>query len=419
MAETYAYQQNFYEGASVGYVKYNATPDLGTPVAPGETVVFTGVAYSKNYAAAQVEIQLQLESGSIGTTAVAAVSISKATVTPFSITVTMPAAKSYFPTEGRTLLMNVNFSIARSDGSGDILSATTTQQIMWLRYRIHPQINQAEFYRYDINKDTLLYERRNDGLFCMCAGFRIALGTGYTLADITVARITTSVQRNVTAISTDILTAALTAAGYVEQTGPALFADMEFALDTPHKLTIEIGDAYDIAMTTVILPRAFANLCLANLITGGVSIGGFPQSALYDPRFDCFFPAYFHEGATGTFIGSIPGVNTYEEGDAPTGGIWIDGKEIYRYVLVTTTTLDGASGSIGTLPSEFDTMINIYGTLKSSDGSARTIPFAYYGTSGWSAGCYVKSGGDIQLQMGSSYSGSHSVVMVFEYTKND
>lgn len=418
MAETYAYQQNFYEGASVGYVKYNATPDLGTPIAPGETFVLSGVVYSRNYAAAQVSVQLQLETGSIATTAAAAVTIPKGTVTPFSISVTMPAERSSFPTTGRTLLMDLEFSVTRADSSGDALTATTTQQAMWLRYRIHPQINQAEFYRYDINKDTLLYERRNDGLFCMCAGFKIALGAGYTLADITVARITTAVQRGVITIPTDILTAALTSAGYVEQTGPALFAGMEFALDTPHKLTIEIGDAYDIAVTTVILPRAFANLCLANLITGGVSVGGFPQSALYDPRFDCFFPAYFHEGATGTFMGSIPGVNTYELGESPTGGVWVDGKEIYRYVLVTTTSLDGASGSIGKLPSGFDTMLNIYGALESSDGSARMIPFIYYGSSGWGAGCYVKADGDIQLQMGSSYSGTHTVIMVLEYTKN-
>lgn len=417
MAETYAYQQNFYEGASVGYVKYNATPDLGTPVAPGETVVFTGVVYSKNYAATQIDVSLRLESGTTAATFSAAVAISKAKVTPFEMTITMPENKSYFPADGRTLLMNIIFYVTRSDGSGDVLTATTTQQIMWLRYRIHPQINQAEFYRYDINKETLLYERRNDGLFCMCAGFRIALGEGYGLSDITVARITTATQRSVISIPTDILTTALTPEGYVELTGPVLFANMEFALDTPHRITIEIGDAFDIAVGIVVLPRAFANLCLANLITGGVSIGGFPQSALYDPRFDCFFPAYFHEGATGTFMGSIPGVNTYEAGESPTGGIWIDGKEIYRYVLTATSSLDGAAGSIGKIPSIFENLINTYGTMKSSDGNARPIPYSYYGGQGWSACYYLKADGDVQLQLGSSYSGSHSVIIVFEYTK--
>lgn len=417
MAETYAYQQNFFEGASVGYIKYNAMPDLGTPVAPGETIVFTGVVYSKNYAAAQVDVQLKLGSGSIAVTAVAAVTIPKAKVTPFEITVTMPVERTWYPT-GRTLLMDIGFGVTRSDGSGDALTATTLQQAMWLRYRIGPQINQAEFYRYDIDKTTLLYARRNDGLFCMCAGLKIGLAEGYTLEDITVARIITSTQRSVINIPRDVLTAAMTTTGYVEQTAPGLFAGMEFALDTAHRLVIEIGDEYDLAVGTVIIPRAFANLCLANLITGGVSVGGFPKSTLYDPRFDCFFPAYFHEGATGVFMGSIPGVNTYEEGETPTGGIWIDGKEIYRYVLVTTSSLDGAAGSIGKLPSVFENLVNTYSTIRSSDGSVRPIPYAYYGSSSWSACYYLKADGDIQLQLGSGYSGTHTVIIVFEYTKS-
>ena len=130
-----------------------------------------------------------------------------------------------------------------------------------------------------------------------------------------------------------------------------------------------------------------------------------------------FFPAYFHEGATGTFMGSIPGVNTYELGEPPAGGVWVDGKEIYRYVLIATTSLDGAAGSIGKISSIFESLVNTYGTMKSSDGSARPIPYSYYASLGWSACYYLKADGDVQLQLGSNYSGSHSVIIVFEYTK--
>lgn len=41
----YSYQQNVYEGASYGYVQYNISPDIGTPISAGTTVTITGKAY--------------------------------------------------------------------------------------------------------------------------------------------------------------------------------------------------------------------------------------------------------------------------------------------------------------------------------------------------------------------------------------
>lgn len=43
---TYKYQQNYYEGASAGYVKYNVTPDFGAALCVGETFEVTGKFYS-------------------------------------------------------------------------------------------------------------------------------------------------------------------------------------------------------------------------------------------------------------------------------------------------------------------------------------------------------------------------------------
>ena len=39
---TYAYQQNMFDGASEGYVKFNISPDLGTVVSAGTTITITG-----------------------------------------------------------------------------------------------------------------------------------------------------------------------------------------------------------------------------------------------------------------------------------------------------------------------------------------------------------------------------------------
>ena len=42
----YSYQQNVYEGASYGYVQYNISPDIGTPISAGTTVTITGNNYT-------------------------------------------------------------------------------------------------------------------------------------------------------------------------------------------------------------------------------------------------------------------------------------------------------------------------------------------------------------------------------------
>jgi hypothetical protein len=55
----YAYQQNMFDGASYGYVKYNISPDLGTVVSPGTTITITGQAYFKNRAKLQRSFQPQ------------------------------------------------------------------------------------------------------------------------------------------------------------------------------------------------------------------------------------------------------------------------------------------------------------------------------------------------------------------------
>ena len=56
---TYNYQQNIWEGASYGYVKYNISPDLGTPVSAGTTITIVGQAYFKNRANKSLEVSTQ------------------------------------------------------------------------------------------------------------------------------------------------------------------------------------------------------------------------------------------------------------------------------------------------------------------------------------------------------------------------
>ena len=79
---TYAYQQNVFDGASYGYIKYNISPDFGKYVPPGTRVTITGQAYFKNSAKKSIEVETTA-SGQFKY-AYVNVSIPKATVTSFT-----------------------------------------------------------------------------------------------------------------------------------------------------------------------------------------------------------------------------------------------------------------------------------------------------------------------------------------------
>ena len=102
-----------------------------------------------------------------------------------------------------------------------------------------------------------------------------------------------------------MLSSALSASGYTE-VEPGLFADMTFDPGFNYVLQIEIGDAYDVAVGKITLPRSFANMCLCNFKTGGVSFGGFPKSTEGNPLFENYYP--MKQYANAGFYGGIDNV---------------------------------------------------------------------------------------------------------------
>lgn len=56
---TYKYQQNMFTGASEGYVKYNITPDFGTPLVLGDTLEISGVMYSRDHKVFGIQCETQ------------------------------------------------------------------------------------------------------------------------------------------------------------------------------------------------------------------------------------------------------------------------------------------------------------------------------------------------------------------------
>ena len=169
------------------------------------------------------------------------------------------------------------------------------------------------------------------------------------------------------------------------------------------------GDDFETTAAHCSLGRAFANLHLSGVGTGGACFGGFCSSAEGAPRLESHYPAHFYRG--------IQGVTNYVEGECLTGGTWIDGKPIYRYVLQAATAAGGSQEYVGQLPGAIDTLVHSYGTLMDPEGGSRPIPFAFFGNSYYTACYLVTRDGAVLIQLGAGYSGTQRVVMVFEYTR--
>lgn len=150
---TYKYQLNLFSGASEGYVKYNITPDLGTYVAPGESVTVTGQAYSRDFAV--YGVVMTLFTGQWGASsyrsvdaASKAVSIAKGKVGAFSMTFTLPAGAANLDAgASRAFDAGIEFMLADSAGltSGSSTSANSAQKLSILKSRVAPVIGGVTF----------------------------------------------------------------------------------------------------------------------------------------------------------------------------------------------------------------------------------------------------------------------------------
>ena len=285
----YKYQQNIWEGASYGYVKYDISPDFGTPVSAGTTITITGQAYFKN----RVNKSLQVSTSSSRSyrSAYVNVYISKATVTTFALKFQMWELTDEWGTD-RVVDARINFTFwseYNADGNGDETFNTNDDAISYLTYRISPAARSVQFERYSLDGSS--YVKNDEGSYVL-GKLAISLAEGRTVSDITVAQVVITDDAGTSqtkTISTAILTAALTDAGYVEAS-PGLFSSISFNTGRNYTLTFTIGDAYDKAVFSVLVARAFANLHLSGLTTGGVAIGKFSGATQDNPLFECAFP---------------------------------------------------------------------------------------------------------------------------------
>ena len=150
---TYKHQLNLYGGSSEGYVKYNISPEIGTYVAPGESVTVTGQAYSRDAAIYGMVMTLfvgQWGASSYRSVDVAqkAVKISKGKTGTFTLTFTLPeGAANMDTTSDRGFDAKIEFLLADSAelASGSSTTSASAQAVSILKNRTAPVINFVEF----------------------------------------------------------------------------------------------------------------------------------------------------------------------------------------------------------------------------------------------------------------------------------
>jgi|GEM_PF-3508355 len=99
-----------------------------------------------------------------------------------------------------------------------------------------------------------------------------------------------------------------------------------FSAATDWYFLLTVSNGYETTNAYGSIPRAFANIHLAGLSTGGVAFGKFSSSTQGKPLFECEFPAYFNAGIAS---------HEYHDGDTVT----ITGGCFFGYVTGSTKSI--------------------------------------------------------------------------------
>lgn len=198
------------------------------------------------------------------------------------------------------------------------------------------------------------------------------------------------------------------------------------------EFTITITDAAGVTATaysTIVPGRANMHLAGSKY---GVAFGGFSKGTSQSPLLESYYPAKFYNGITGettfdsavTAAGGIEGVTNYVSGEVLTGGTWIDGKPIYRYVHVMSRYSDKNTGDqplIFYLPSTPDALISIRGAVRTPGSNNgldwHPVAYSYFNNRNWTLS-YVTHNNEVYLSYGPGYyQKTLYIITIVEYTK--
>ena len=143
--------------------------------------------------------------------------------------------------------------------------------------------------------------------------------------------------------------------------------EAEFSAERSWTLQLNFGDAYESVQASAVLPAGFANLHLSGKARGGASFGGFSTATDDAPKLESHYPAYFYAG--------IEGISNFSREEVLTGGHWVDGRPIYRRVLVFGEIVHGGSLTIPLETGPLSAVVKFYGFGRQYE-QFRPIPFA-------------------------------------------
>ena len=170
--------------------------------------------------------------------------------------------------------------------------------------------------------------------------------------------------------------------------------------------TLTVSDGFSSATASSQVEIASAIL---HVSPNGVGIGMYTLGTQSNPQLDIGYPMHAR--------GGIAGVTIYSEDEQDTGGIWIDGKPIYRKTISGETTSSNGFIRIGEMPTGLAQVVRMYGTF-SVGTQTLLIPNAFYQNLSYMV-TPVVDGQTVSLALGSGFgSQQKQFALSIEYTKN-
>ncbi len=176
--------------------------------------------------------------------------------------------------------------------------------------------------------------------------------------------------------------------------------------NTSMLFTLTVSDGFSSATASSQVEIASA---LMHISPNGVGIGMYTLGTQSNPQLDIGYPMHAR--------GGIAGVTIYSEDEQETGGIWIDGRPIYRKTISGETTSSNGFIQIGEMPTGLAQVVRMYGTF-SVGTQTLLIPNAFYQNLSYMV-TPVVDGQTVSLALGSGFgSQQKQFALSIEYTKN-
>lgn len=187
---------------------------------------------------------------------------------------------------------------------------------------------------------------------------------------------------------------------------------LTFSSASTWSFTAVLSDLFNTVQRVVTVIKAGAYF---NVEKNGVAVGQRSTGTANDKKFEVAADYESH------FYGGIEGVTNYASGEVATGGTWIDGKPIYRYIF-TGTVAQSTTGTVtvGNVGHNIERLINYYGSFRDMrEAYYRPLPVVNPGVDSSRIGVSITLylNGDVRFSIGSYWTGAKEYIIIVEYTK--